>query len=1188
MSEALSSCLALIVDVSLKSALLAAIAAFGLWILRVRNSAVRHRVWTLVLFGMLALPLLVQLTPGINVPPAVVPSSSLQTGINPPARETSASVFATQANASLQPTKVHHNAIEEMNQQQPLPVTHPAPSAVVRTNFPAAENWHFALIALYVAGVAYFAGRLIVALNHARVLVRAAQLVALPSPYLPLVAATRILESPAVRVPITIGCWRPSILLPPDWSTWSRSLLESVLAHEQAHVARRDQWITLLAEWNRALYWFHPLTWFLRHRLSALAEACCDDAVISITGNRTQYARHLLEVAGRLANTRRRVQPAGVAMARIPQVEYRIDAILDAGRPLARRMSMRGVLAMFGIAVPLTLLVAALKADDQDAPLPVPVRDRERSLQSASYQSPPTAGPKRSESVQVESSARQIPAPGTAQPGNTTANPAASQLLGRVIMESDGQPVSKAEVRLVSWTNNNTNYNTRTATTNDRGEFVFDRVAAGNHRLAAFFGAFSSRNSRYKGLAVDLSHQEPVTLKLTKMPSINVHVVSKENAAPIADALVRLPWSDTTHDHRTDSDGRVLLRCLTPEVWHVEVKAKGFAEQEIPVNLAGTDVANVTIELEPGGVLYGRITDEAGVAVAGAGFSVFPADRRSGQIEYFRTDGQGNYRFDYLPANQGLEVNVSGPGFLDLQEQVTLAAGAERKVDLVLSRRPHGGTVSGSVSDAAGNPVAGATLTNHGRSSRDKRTATTDELGIFVLDDVYEGSIGHELIVKADGFAPQRVKFRPGTQESPAKLAITLQAGHTIRGRVLDEAGKAIRGVAVYFAEGNTGSGFDFGGKTTTDADGRFSFDSLPADCPFTFLADGYSEIETQKLPLDGDEEVVVTMQSEGIIKGRVIDATTDKPISPFNVQITFSPDRKPDEPGHHLSGPRATSPDGEQFATRDGTFVLKELIRGMPLQVSVTADGYDRHVKRRVVAISEADAKEVDFRLERIDPTSFFTIRGRIVDELQRTVQGAKLQFISANEIQTNRDPRQPRFVEYPFGWQMIKSGNAITAAGVKQILSTASSRNGEFVFEQVRPAAAMQIVYWGEGVSQGRLQGIEKMSAADRANITIQIVTPGAVRGTIDRAALPKITSIALSPNRLGLDLDFHHAFLSAHDTSYEIRSVPPGTYQLQVYGERIRTERSDGFRHEVVQRHDIEVRAGETLSFNLAAPQ
>ena len=69
-------------------------------------------------------------------------------------------------------------------------------------------------------------------------------------------------------------------------------------------------------------------------------------------------------------------------------------------------------------------------------------------------------------------------------------------------------------------------------------------------------------------------------------------------------------------------------------------------------------------------------------------------------------------------------------------------------------------------------------------------------------------------------------------------------------------------------------------------AGGQFEFDALPEDCPFDFKKGGYSEIEDEKLPLDGADEVLVRMKSEGVIKGRAIDAVTEKPISPFKLMV--------------------------------------------------------------------------------------------------------------------------------------------------------------------------------------------------------------------------------------------------------------------------------------------------------------
>ena len=44
------------------------------------------------------------------------------------------------------------------------------------------------------------------------------------------------------------------------------------MAHEEQHVRRRDSLVALLAAFNRSIFWFHPLAWWIEHKLSLLAE----------------------------------------------------------------------------------------------------------------------------------------------------------------------------------------------------------------------------------------------------------------------------------------------------------------------------------------------------------------------------------------------------------------------------------------------------------------------------------------------------------------------------------------------------------------------------------------------------------------------------------------------------------------------------------------------------------------------------------------------------------------------------------------------------------------------------------------------------------------------------------------------------------------------------------------------------
>ena len=73
MSDLAIQWLIVIVDASVKAALVALVAAAGLMVFWVRDSNLRHRVWTGVLCGMLLLPVLTQIVPALRLPFTVNP-----------------------------------------------------------------------------------------------------------------------------------------------------------------------------------------------------------------------------------------------------------------------------------------------------------------------------------------------------------------------------------------------------------------------------------------------------------------------------------------------------------------------------------------------------------------------------------------------------------------------------------------------------------------------------------------------------------------------------------------------------------------------------------------------------------------------------------------------------------------------------------------------------------------------------------------------------------------------------------------------------------------------------------------------------------------------------------------------------------------------------------------------------------
>ncbi|WP_426073022.1 M56 family metallopeptidase [Janthinobacterium sp. DSP2-3-3] len=77
--------------------------------------------------------------------------------------------------------------------------------------------------------------------------------------------------------PVTVGFWRPVILLPTALlSGMPVALLEALLAHELAHVRRWDYLVNLLQSVVEALLFFHPVVWWLSARMRAEREQVAD------------------------------------------------------------------------------------------------------------------------------------------------------------------------------------------------------------------------------------------------------------------------------------------------------------------------------------------------------------------------------------------------------------------------------------------------------------------------------------------------------------------------------------------------------------------------------------------------------------------------------------------------------------------------------------------------------------------------------------------------------------------------------------------------------------------------------------------------------------------------------------------------------------------------------------------------
>jgi len=104
-------------------------------------------------------------------------------------------------------------------------------------------------------------------------------------------------SSPAFGEPGVFGVFRPVLLLPDKiMDCLTAREMESIVAHELCHVRRRDNLATVIHMAVEAVFWFHPLVWWLGARLIQEREQACDEEVLRNGAEPRVYAEGILKI----------------------------------------------------------------------------------------------------------------------------------------------------------------------------------------------------------------------------------------------------------------------------------------------------------------------------------------------------------------------------------------------------------------------------------------------------------------------------------------------------------------------------------------------------------------------------------------------------------------------------------------------------------------------------------------------------------------------------------------------------------------------------------------------------------------------------------------------------------------------------------------------------------------------------
>jgi beta-lactamase regulating signal transducer with metallopeptidase domain len=146
------------------------------------------------------------------------------------------------------------------------------------------------LLAVWGIGCAAILARWLVRWSRLRRVLRSAVVC-------PLSAPVPVKMAPSLLEPGLVGIFRPVILVPQGITErLSQTEMDAILAHEICHLRRRDNLMAATHMLVEALFWFHPLVWWLGARLNTEREHACDESVLAAGQSPQVYAESILKV----------------------------------------------------------------------------------------------------------------------------------------------------------------------------------------------------------------------------------------------------------------------------------------------------------------------------------------------------------------------------------------------------------------------------------------------------------------------------------------------------------------------------------------------------------------------------------------------------------------------------------------------------------------------------------------------------------------------------------------------------------------------------------------------------------------------------------------------------------------------------------------------------------------------------
>ncbi len=551
------------------------------------------------------------------------------------------------------------------------------------------------------------------------------------------------------------------------------------------------------------------------------------------------------------------------------------------------------------------------------------------------------------------------------------------------------------------------------STTDTNGHFSFPAVPGRPVNLRVDATGFEPLEDR----GIRVVKGQAVTRDLSLRPGLKVRgtVVDGDTRKPVEGAVVAYGLQNISgkREVTTDATGSFTIPGIARGQQLFVIRADGYSETRKSLPLE--DDPTIVLEIFKGRTLRGRVEDRSGSPIAEAlvfvgreGVFVGPRSKPSAS-----TDRDGRFTVPDLPAGQTYRLIVRHDGHPEtISPEIALTADT---AEIVVVMGP-GGSIGGTVRDAAGQPIEGAKITVVDAFNPDpldpqgllptfggtgRGTAETGHDGRYVVENLSPGK--KRVSAGADAFLPSRIEEATVVESpTPTVLDFVLDRGKSISGRVTDPLGKPVEGAKVNASANQPEvSGF---GSATTEADGAYRVERL-ADGAFNVSVrkPGFT-VEYKKDVPSGTDGVDFSLRRNGGIAGSVTDFATGKPVRQFMVRLS---ETVPSE---------VPANKAKAFTSDEGSFLLDE-VRPGSFRVEVTAKGFAPGIVEDIVVNEGATTEGIRVALKEggvvegtvLDlagsPIPRATVFARLI--LDEPVGGGRMPVTSSSSATTDEDGR-------------------------------------------------------------------------------------------------------------------------------------------------------------------------------------